>query len=1177
MHLKSLTLKGFKSFASATTLKFEPGICAVVGPNGSGKSNVVDALAWVMGEQGAKTLRGNSMQDVIFAGAGSKKPLGRAEVTLTIDNHDGALPIEYREVAITRRMFRDGASEYEINGQRARLLDVQELLSDSGIGREMHVIVGQGRLSQILESRPEERRAFIEEAAGVRKHRRRKDQAHRKLQGMQVNLDRLEDLTGELRRQLKPLARQAEAAQKAATLQAQVRELRGQVAASQLAHASEQVVQAQDQFSQRTTNFEQLNAAVTAAQEAVTSSEAKLAFLEPAHSTAQQQWFELSALSERVVATERIARERQQSFQETTYAGPDPQELEDRLQRAAEEAAIAESELEVATERLETIAEQLDEATESAQEADAAHMAQLQARSDYQAGMAKIASQVEATQQRLEQSSQESMRQREVYEQALIAQQTAHDKLAQYESELATLDADTGERTQQQQIAQAESEQAQQRVSELRDTQLQAEKEVSRLESRIETLSQTLNRTAPTELLETWGATRAVFDAVRVPQGWEKAAAVVMHTIAQGQIVPADFPTLVTAIGDAQLADLNQAVAFSTQDATEPWHLDITLPAYAQWFVELVDIESSLVQACCQLWADVAVVDHLSQAQDLSEQEPRLRVVTRAGVLLGAGWISFGELVQSPVETAAAISQAEAALAEAKVRVDAHAGELAGAQQASEEAQVAHASAQAKLRDHEHSLHVCRREVERAQGELAKAQKQARRATDAQSQAEQREAQLRTELSQLRERLGRVEQEDEPEAPVSTDRDAAMAMVTQIQAMHMEARLQVRTLEERLQQAQGRQHGLERQLVHERQAAAQYEQRVRKQRQLASHAQFVQLQAANLLERLRVSVQAAAETRDTLQEQLRAQQAFVQTQRQEHQRVTQQANAAQKQMHNAEVHLSQVQVRLEELAESAQQQLGLPLADILASYELPADFALEQARSALSTAERKLQALGKVNPLALEEYKALEERYEYLSQQLADVHQARADLQQVIADVEAHILQLFSNAWRDVEAEFPKVFATLFPGGEGRLVLTDPGNLETTGIDIEARPPGKRIKRLTLLSGGEKSLTALAMLVAIFRARPSPFYVMDEVEAALDDVNLRRLLALFAELREESQLIVITHQKPTMNLANVLYGVTMRGDGVTRVVSQRMQEKPASDAVPELPKSPGNGADLGDE
>ena len=310
MHLKSLTLKGFKSCASATTLKFEPGICAVVGPNGSGKSNVVDALAWVMGEQGAKTLRGGKMQDVIFAGAGDRKPLGRAEVTLTIDNSDGALDIDYSEVSITRRMFRDGASEYEINGAKARLMDIQELLSDSGIGREMHVIVGQGRLAQILESRPEERRAFIEEAAGVLKHRRRKEKAQRKLVGMQANVDRLHDLTDELKRQLKPLARQAQAASRAATVQATVRQARLVLAADQITTLRAQVDSSEHDVALVAEQLAEVTAQADEAAARREELERVVEELEPKVAAAQQRWFDCSALFERTQATERIARER---------------------------------------------------------------------------------------------------------------------------------------------------------------------------------------------------------------------------------------------------------------------------------------------------------------------------------------------------------------------------------------------------------------------------------------------------------------------------------------------------------------------------------------------------------------------------------------------------------------------------------------------------------------------------------------------------------------------------------------------------------------------------------------------------------------------------------------------------------------------------------------------------
>ncbi|EHI46727.1 chromosome partitioning protein [Rhodococcus opacus PD630] len=361
MHLKSLTLKGFKSFASATTLRFEPGITCVVGPNGSGKSNVVDALTWVMGEQGAKALRGGKMEDVIFAGTAGRAPLGRAEVTLTIDNSDGALPIDYSEVSITRRMFRDGAGEYEINGSSCRLMDVQELLSDSGIGREMHVIVGQGRLAAILESRPEDRRAFIEEAAGVLKHRKRKEKAVRKLDAMQANLARLNDLTAELRRQLKPLGRQAEVARRAQTVQADLRDARLRLAADDLVTRREDLAsQAQDEKVARE-QHDQVTEALDEANLELGRHEQELSRLTPGAEAAAQTWFQLSALAERVNATIRIARERARHLDAEPSAnrGQDPDEMEARADRiAAEEMELVEA-VEMARAALDAAKEQL--------------------------------------------------------------------------------------------------------------------------------------------------------------------------------------------------------------------------------------------------------------------------------------------------------------------------------------------------------------------------------------------------------------------------------------------------------------------------------------------------------------------------------------------------------------------------------------------------------------------------------------------------------------------------------------------------------------------------------------------------------------------------------------------------------------------------------------------------
>uniref|UniRef100_UPI0012692C62 chromosome segregation SMC family protein n=1 Tax=Mycobacterium sp. UM_CSW TaxID=1370119 RepID=UPI0012692C62 len=335
MYLKSLTLKGFKSFASPTTLRFEPGITAVVGPNGSGKSNVVDALAWVMGEQGAKTLRGGKMEDVIFAGTSSRAPLGRAEVTVTIDNSDNALPIEYSEVSITRRMFRDGASEYEINGSSCRLMDVQELLSDSGIGREMHVIVGQGKLDEILQSRPEDRRAFIEEAAGVLKHRKRKEKALRKLDAMQANLARLSDLTTELRRQLKPLGRQAEVARRAQTIQADLRDAKLRLAADDLVSRQVERDAIFEAEALMRREHDEAVARLEVASQELAAHETALAELSGRAESVQHTWFGLSALAERVAATVRIASERAQHLdvEPVTPSDTDPDALEAEAQQ----------------------------------------------------------------------------------------------------------------------------------------------------------------------------------------------------------------------------------------------------------------------------------------------------------------------------------------------------------------------------------------------------------------------------------------------------------------------------------------------------------------------------------------------------------------------------------------------------------------------------------------------------------------------------------------------------------------------------------------------------------------------------------------------------------------------------------------------------------------------------
>lgn len=1131
MYLKSLTLKGFKSFASATSLKFEPGICAVVGPNGSGKSNVVDALAWVMGEQGAKTLRGGKMEDVIFAGAGQRKPLGRAEVTLTIDNADGALPIEYSEVSVTRRMFRDGASEYEINGQRARLMDIQELLSDSGIGREMHVIVGQGRLAQILESRPEDRRAFIEEAAGVLKHKRRKEKAQRKLTGMQANLDRLQDLTDELRKQLKPLARQAEAAKRAATVQAEVRASRLRLAGHQL-HTLIEAHRAQSVALQAATGeVEQLQSQVELATQALAQAEASRVEIQPLAEQAQQRWFDLSALNERIGATLRIATERTEHGQATPFRGEDPEALRLKAEQAEAEAERLQEAAEVAAERLESIREELEEREDAAARADREHMAQVRAIADRREGVVRLLAAQESQEQQLQAALEEAKRLQEQ-----LDEERQRLRLAQREHEAL---ADPGElalEPLQQRVADAtaEAKADEARLEELRAQRSALEREQSSLEARIETLQ----AHAPGTTIE--GAFLPLAQMLR-----PKPEAQVALSAALGAFADA----VVGDPGGQSWDDIARTIVVKQQPGAA-WSIEADLPAGASWLIDHVEVDATVGAAVYRLLADVAMVPTLEQAQRIVEAEPRLRAVTTHGELCGQGWVQLGKGERTSVDVAAQVSQAQEALDSAVAALAELSGVFEGALQAAEDSRVSQAQAQAALREAQQRAQAARVQQQQSERRLEQLQAQVQRSAQRVEQTEARVDALRTQGEELADRLSRVEViEDEPSTAA---RDAAAAALAQIRAMETEARLHLHSAQERAEQARGRGEMLRRKASFELQAQQQHEREEAKRRQRLLVARTVAQLATTVRERTAVALEQASVQRNALQVKAQEMQSAEHKARRDLDAVRERYAKASQRQHVTELGAQEALVRLEEAQTKLSEVTGVPASNIVEDFAPDEAFDASAEQQRLKQAERDLQSLGKINPLALEEFQALEQRYEFLSTQLADVEQARKDLRGVIEDVDAKILQLFSDAWHDVEAEFPKVFATLFPGGDGRLVLTDPKDMLTTGIEVEARPPGKRVKRLSLLSGGEKSLTALAMLVAIFRARPSPFYVMDEVEAALDDVNLRRLIALFEELRQDSQLIVITHQKPTMDVANVLYGVTMRGDGVTRVISQRM-------------------------
>ncbi|MFW0784637.1 chromosome segregation protein SMC [Gordonia sp. CPCC 206044] len=1188
MHLKSLTLKGFKSFASSTTLRFEPGITCVVGPNGSGKSNVVDALTWVMGEQGAKALRGGKMEDVIFAGTSGRPPLGRAEVTLTIDNADGALPIEYSEVSITRRMFRDGAGEYEVNGNKCRLMDVQELLSDSGIGREMHVIVGQGRLSAILESRPEDRRAFIEEAAGVLKHRKRKEKAVRKLDGMQANLARLSDLTAELRRQLKPLGRQAEVARRAQTVQADLRDARLRLAADDLVTRRGEMAEhtaVEDQVRQQQ---DEVTAALDEASATLAEHEEHLAAVTPAATAAGQTWFRLSALAERVDATCRVAAERSRHLSEPVAhnSGPDP----DQLERQAEEAALTEAELDAAvttsSEFLEAAQAELARCESEAAEAEQAHMAAVRAIADRREGLARLEGQVANLRTRSESVDSETDRLTAAIKAAnerAEAAQTQQDATAATLSRYEAAEKGLDEHHERSVTALNLSNE---RVASLQTAQRETEQRIASLAARIDALSVSLERNdGGAWLLEHApdGLAAPMSELLTVESGYETAIAGALGPAAEA-IATVDTLAAVRALDALKTGDGGRAALILGGLPEVAARDDVHLPDGARWATSVVTCPPSVRGAVDLLLADTIVVDTPEQGIELAQRH-RVRTVTRDGDRVGPASIEGGSSRRpSTLEVQSAIDVATNELAEARRRAEEVEAALDGALTDQLERREVAEEALAALHESDANVGGTYEQMARLGHEVRAARAEGDRLVRQREKAEEGRSETLAKLRELDERLrlARDESETTPAAAGDdTPRAAAAEAVAAARSAEMEARLQLRTSEERLASVRGKADSLRRAAQREREARVRAERQDRARRHAAAVAEAVGSAGAEVSRRLALAVATAQQGRDEL-EQIRAERtAALDDLKQQVNDLTARLNALRDTVHRDEMARAQATLRIEQLEEQILETFAIAPDDLIAEYgpdvpmppsaleiheyeqakergesvvapaAMPYDRATQEARA--KKAQKDLNTLGKVNPLALEEFAALEERYNFLSAQLEDVKAARRDLLAVVEDVDARILQVFTEAYADVEREFEQVFATLFPGGEGRLVLTDPGDMLTTGIEVEARPPGKKVKRLSLLSGGEKSLTAVAMLVAIFRARPSPFYVMDEVEAALDDTNLRRLIALFEQLRERSQLIVITHQKPTMEVADALYGVSMRGDGITTVISQRLR------------------------
>ncbi|WP_242087173.1 chromosome segregation protein SMC [Microbacterium lacticum] len=1186
MHLKSLTMKGFKSFAQPTTFALEPGVTCIVGPNGSGKSNVVDALAWVMGEQGAKILRGGKMEDVIFAGTSTRGPLGRAEVQLTIDNADGALPIEYSEVTISRTLFRNGTSEYAINGESCRLLDVQELLSDSGLGREMHVIVGQGRLDSVLQASPEDRRGFIEEAAGILKHRRRKEKTLRKLEAMQANLTRLSDLAGELRRQLKPLGKQAEIAREAATIAAVVRDAKARLYADEL-------VSLRTQLADHARSEQERHAERLVLQDEADQLKTRIDALEH-----EQRSEAVDGARGVAFALERV-QDRLRSLY--SLAGQRLALLEDDGTLALEVATVSQAVIDEARAEIDQIAAGLGDAQDAAATAgrdviraraeldalDADIAAQSALVSEHDMRLAGLRGTAEAATSRLDAVHAGVERQQRALDAALARRAEAEEALAAVDPDLVP-EASSAEYAAAYERAQRDAADAETQVSTLRERLHGAEREIESLTAQAAALGRALDvRNAAATLIARGGEgiRGLVGDAVKVRAGYEGAVAAALGALAEGVLVD-DLDAALALARAARDDDLGAVDIAIAEPGAHAAGAGLDVPGAV--------VASDLVTApegIAAVLADVLVVDDLDALPAvraaLLAAGRDATIVTRGGEKATVSTVRAGSGGgRSRLELSAERDAATERLAEIRVVADSLREALADAQRGWEEGRRLTRESLQRLREHDAALAAHAEQVNRAivRHEAAVAECERLEAGLRQAQAAVTDAEKAARTAG--EALQAAQEAPRPILDASA-RDGLLADLETTRDAEMRARLDVETLKERVRAGEARVDQLVRQRERERAAAAEAARRAvirRAQRDIAADVAASLPPLLDSVDRsvteARVALQLAEQARTAVTAELGELRTREATVRERLSRLTESVHGLELQMHEKRLHVTSL---LERVASELSLDENILVAEYGPDRPVPADDAGDEGaeqdgisddsddgddapprrfdrageQRRLHDAERKLAQLGRVNPLALEEYAALEQRHAFLTEQLADLVQTRTDLETIIGELDERMEVIFLAAFEDTKTAFGEVFPVLFPGGSGSISLTDPEHPLTTGIEVSVRPVGKKIERLSLLSGGERSLAAVALLTAIFKARPSPFYILDEVEAALDDANLGRLLGVFEQLRASSQLIVITHQKRTMEIADALYGVSMRQDGVSAVVGQRVRERAA--------------------
>lgn len=1181
MQLLSLTLSGFKSFADKTTINFVPGITGIVGPNGSGKSNITEAIRWVMGEQSAKSLRGTHMTDIIFAGTALRPPLNRADVTIRFDNSDHYLKNASEQIEITRSFLRDGTSEFRLNQRTCRLKDITDLFMDSGLGRDSFSIISQGRVEAIFNSKPEERRSIIEEAAGVLKYKIKKKQAQKELTTTEDNLNRVLDIVHELTLQLEPLQEQSSIAKDYLAQKKQYDQFHQQLLVKEITTLATQQQTVQQHAQQLQTTLQEIAARLHTTQQQLTAKTTQQQQLTTSLDTHNQQLLTITKEIQSLKGQEEVANERQSNQKANlTALATQLSELQQTLQQSQTQLQTAQQQRDEQSQLVTKVNQAIHDLTQQAGETQEDLNAKLtQLQYDY----------VDLLQQQTSNHNelnyaQKQLQQTHHVDQAHQAQQQQlqHecDDLENQVSVLATQKKQAATKLQTQQTALQTAQQQQQQLQQRYERDEKAWYQALNILQQVKTRKNTLQEAAADHI--------GFYQGVKAALDYQSQNAGIKGAVAELINVTSQYQTAIeTALG-AQLQYVvtdtaqtaQQAIAYLKQHrlgratflpmtVMRPRLLPSEITAvlkHQSGFIgiayDLVTYEPNYQNIVANLLGNIVVVDNLTNANQIAKQlHYRYRLVTLEGDLINPGGSMTGGQVSQ------------------------HGNNLLSRRNELQQLTNQLDTMQAKLDQRQATLTQLKHDKQTISSQVTQLQIQVAQAQQAYQQLTNRWQQVDLQYQQVQKQLQAIQYENQQ---TSDEHQALTNQIAQLQQQATTLTTQLTTTDTQIKEVKQRLQSFN---VHQQQLNAQLaklrQQQAAAQATLQATAQQVTLLTTNVeqqktqITRLQQRQQQINSVHHEDAQQRQQRQARLQNLQAQLAQLQQQVTAESNQQQTLQAQISTLTVhkdhdyQLQSTAFADQEQTAVKISQLktklqqalttlseeyhisfeAAQQEYHSQLSVEQLRQKLKLLKLSIDELGNVNLNAIDEYQRVKERYDFLTQQQLDLQAAQQQIITTMDEMDQTVVQQFTQTFNEIAAAFAKIFPIMFGGGQARLELTDPEHMLTTGIEISVQPPGKKLQHLTLLSGGERALTAITLLFAILQVRPVPFCILDEVEASLDDVNVARFGSFLQHYETDTQFIVITHRKGTMLAADRLYGVTMEESGVSKVVAVNLKDK----------------------